>query len=136
MIFVTLFFSSFFHSPLPFFRFTKFKKYLSFQSEKFVAESFFSSPSNLHGCTQQPPSPAHHHLRCYLVWLFPLFRLLSFFLFSQVFCCTKTPPSLAALLTVADILKFFLLHFYRLLQALMSSFQHMYPKAHPRGIGN
>ena len=86
LIFVTLFFSSFFHSPLPFFRFTKFKKYLSFQSEKFVAESFFSSPSNLHGCTQQPPSPAHHHLRCYLVWLFPLFRLLSFFLFSQVFC--------------------------------------------------
>ena len=50
--------------------------------------------------------------------------------------CTDTPPPLAALLIVADILKFFLLHFYRLLQALMSSFQHTYPKAHPRGIGN
>ena len=62
------------------------------------------------------------------------FSLFSCSLKSSV--CTTTPPPLAALLTVADILKFFLLHFYRLLQALMSSFQHMYPKAHPRGIGN
>ena len=80
-VFFFFFFSSIFHLSLLLFSYTKFKKYFSsslfLQPEKFVVESLFSSSPNLHGCNQQPPSPVHHHLRCYLVWRSPLLRPLS-----------------------------------------------------------
>ena len=50
---------------------------LSLQQGKFVVESLSSSSLNLHGCSKQPPSLVHHHLRRYLVWCSPLLRPLS-----------------------------------------------------------
>ena len=71
---------------------------LSLQPRKFVAKSLFSSSLNHHGCNQQPPSPVHHHLWCYLVWHSPFLRPLS--LSRQVkLLLAPTPPWLAALLT-------------------------------------
>nr|POF26516.1 hypothetical protein CFP56_40121 [Quercus suber] len=48
----------------------------------------------MHGCSQQPPSPAYHHLRRYLVWRSPLLRPLfqaqsSFCLHLRLCCCLE-----------------------------------------------